>query len=458
MHQMVEMLEKIHRFEILVAAVLVGHPFAGLARVVQVQHRSDRVHAQPVNVKAVAPEQRVGGQKIADLVAAVIEDQRAPILVRPLARVFVLVKGRAVKAGQRPFVAREMRRHPVHEHPDAGLVQGVDQVLEIIRRAKPAGRRVEAGHLVAPRRIIGVLADRQEFHMRKTHFADVVNQRPRQLAVVQRLRHILLLPGTGVDFVDADGRLERIPRGPLLHPFLVGPLEPLIVPDNAGVLGRDLEEKAVGIGPQRDVSVRVLDFEFVMRARAHAGDENLPDPGQAQQPHRVKPPVPLVEIAHHAHPPGVGGPKGERRAGHAVHGLQLRAQLGIDPLLVALIKQIEVGFAQRREKGVRVPRLAGAALAVGDDQVVGIDLRGQRAQALEHPGRVDQLQGEGRLVLLVGRRQFDFGGVGNHCARHHPGAIPQRMQAEQLVRRGMLQLDQTQQFGLGQYHSAASLP
>ncbi len=88
---MVEVAQEFNRFEILAPAELIGDPFPLLARVIQIKHRSHGVHPQAVNVKALAPKQRVGRQKIADFVAAVIEDERAPILVRALPRVFMLV-------------------------------------------------------------------------------------------------------------------------------------------------------------------------------------------------------------------------------------------------------------------------------------------------------------------------------------------------------------------------------
>jgi hypothetical protein len=89
--------------------------FAGI---IQVKHGGDGIDAQAVNMKTVAPEKGVGGQEIADFVAAVIEDQSAPILVGAFARVFVFVKGRAVETRQRPVVARKMGRHPIHQHAD----------------------------------------------------------------------------------------------------------------------------------------------------------------------------------------------------------------------------------------------------------------------------------------------------------------------------------------------------
>ena len=80
-------------------------------------------------------------EKVPHFVPAVIEDQRAPILVSALAWVLVFVERRAVEPRQRPFVPREMRRHPVDDDADAGLVQRVDQELKIVRCPVTAGRR-----------------------------------------------------------------------------------------------------------------------------------------------------------------------------------------------------------------------------------------------------------------------------------------------------------------------------
>ena len=165
----IEFFQKLDGLEIFASAELVGNPFALLARVIEIKHGGHGVHAQAVNVKAVAPEQRVGDEEIAHLVAAVIENERAPVLMRALARVFVLVQGGAVEVRQRPVIARKMRRHPVNDDADAGFVQRIDEKLKIIRRAKAAGGRVKAGHLVAPRRIKSVLGHRQKFDVGKAH-------------------------------------------------------------------------------------------------------------------------------------------------------------------------------------------------------------------------------------------------------------------------------------------------
>ena len=67
-----------------------------------------------------------------------------------LARIGVLVERGAVEAGQAVRVGREVRRHPVEDHADAGAVRAVDEAGEAFRRAEAGRRRVEPGGLVAP--------------------------------------------------------------------------------------------------------------------------------------------------------------------------------------------------------------------------------------------------------------------------------------------------------------------
>ena len=89
----------------------------------------------------VEPEQPVGDEEIAHLVAAVVEDERAPVGVLALARVAVFVEVRAVELGQAVRVLREMARHPVEDHADAALVAAVHEIAELVRVAEAAGRR-----------------------------------------------------------------------------------------------------------------------------------------------------------------------------------------------------------------------------------------------------------------------------------------------------------------------------
>ncbi len=146
-------------------------------------------------------------RKFVDLPAAVIVDQRVPVLVKALARVGMLVEGRAVEAAEAVGVGREVAGHPVDHHADPGLVAALDKVGEVLGRAVPAGRREKADGLVAPRSIEGILADRQELDVAEAQLLDVGDELVRQLVVgevaVPLLGHAA--PGGEVAFVDADG-------------------------------------------------------------------------------------------------------------------------------------------------------------------------------------------------------------------------------------------------------------
>ena len=157
----VERGQEVERFEVLAAAVAVGDPFAGLATVVEIEHGGHRIDTQAVDVKLLEPVERVAEQKIADLVAPVVEDQRAPVLMLALARVGVLVERGAVEPAQREVVLGEMRRHPVEDHTDASVMQGIDEVTEIVWGAEARRRRVVARNLIAPRAVERMLHHRQ---------------------------------------------------------------------------------------------------------------------------------------------------------------------------------------------------------------------------------------------------------------------------------------------------------
>ena len=131
---LVQLLQERDRLQVLAAAELVRHPLALLARVVEVEHRRDRVDAEAVGVELAHPVERVREQEVPHLVPAEVEDQRAPVGMRAAARILVLVQRRAVEAGERELVPREVRGHPVEDDADPGLVQRVHEA----RGTRPA--------------------------------------------------------------------------------------------------------------------------------------------------------------------------------------------------------------------------------------------------------------------------------------------------------------------------------
>ena len=93
--------------QVLAPAVDVGHPLARLAAVVAIEHRGDRIDAQPVDVEMLEPVQRARDQEALHLAAAEIVDQRVPVLVEALARILMLVERGAVELREAVRIVRE---------------------------------------------------------------------------------------------------------------------------------------------------------------------------------------------------------------------------------------------------------------------------------------------------------------------------------------------------------------
>ena len=109
-------LEEFDGVDVLAAAVAVRNPAAGRPAVVEIEHRGDRIDAQPVDAVALQPEQRVRRQEVRHLDAAVVVDQRAPVEMAALHRVGVLVERGAVEMAEPVRIVGEMPRHPVEQH------------------------------------------------------------------------------------------------------------------------------------------------------------------------------------------------------------------------------------------------------------------------------------------------------------------------------------------------------
>ena len=106
----------------------------------------------------------------------------------------MLVERRAVEQGKAVLVGREMRRHPVDDDADAGPVRAVDEARKTFRIAEPRRRRIEPGRLVAPGRIVGVLAHRQEFDVGEAHVDAIGDEPGRHLVPGEEPAGIVALP------------------------------------------------------------------------------------------------------------------------------------------------------------------------------------------------------------------------------------------------------------------------
>ena len=217
MSDFVHALEKVDGREILAATKLIRNPLAGFSRVVEIEHGSDGIHAKAVDVILVEPEERVGNQIILHFVAAVVVDERAPIGMRALARVGVLVEVAAVKLREAVSVAREMRGSPIENHADAGLVAAVDEFHKFRGRAKAARGRKVAERLVAPGAVIGMLHDGEQFDVGVAEFLNVGDELVAKFAIGEPAIVIFrnAAPRPKMDLVNGDGGLKPVFPGAL---------------------------------------------------------------------------------------------------------------------------------------------------------------------------------------------------------------------------------------------------
>ena len=345
----IQVLQKADGVQVLVPAAGVRNPFAGLAPVVEIEHRGDRVHPQPVEVVLLEPEEGAGDEEVADLAAAVVEDQRAPVGMLPLPRVRVLVETGAVEAGQTVGVLREVCGRPVHEDADAAPVQRIHQLHELLRRSETARRREVAERPVAPGLVERVFGDGQQLDVREAELRDVVGQPAGDVAVGQPAAcagdaH----PRAQVHLVDRDRGVVRIAGRTRGHPVAVAPGVARQIPDPRRGAGAQLGGERVRVGLLHGSADSRRDLVLVERAAPDPRDERLPDPRLGSQPHRVRRRVPRVEVADDGNVAGVGRPDGEVHAVGAVLSREVRAELVVAAVVGAAGEEMEVVVGEKR--------------------------------------------------------------------------------------------------------------
>ena len=261
----------------------------------------------------------------------------------------MFVQVRAVEVGEAVLVRGKVRGHPVQDHPDASLVQRVDEEHEILRGAVTACGREEAGDLVAPGAVEGVLHHRHELDVGETRLRHVLREPRCQLAVREPpavlLRHSH--PRARVHLVDGHRGIESVAGTPRRHPLRVAP-GVVQVPDDGSGLRRGLVVDAERVGLVRPVAVKAgVHVVLVDVALAEAGYEALPDPRLAPRPEKVAPLVPAVEIARHRQPLGVRRPDREVDTFGAVGGDHVRAQLVVEIEVTPLVEQEQVVLGEQ---------------------------------------------------------------------------------------------------------------
>ena len=178
----VQLAQEIDRLEIFLAAEAVGLVVPPV--IVEIEHRRHGVHADAVNVEALEPVAGVRDQERAHLGLAVVKNARRPVGMLVHRRVGQLIAARPVKLIQAVFILREVRGHPVEDDADVLPVALVHKVHQLPRRAVAVCRREVARHLIAPRRVVGVLHNGHQLDVRVAHILDIRDQLRRQIVPV----------------------------------------------------------------------------------------------------------------------------------------------------------------------------------------------------------------------------------------------------------------------------------
>ena len=230
------------------------------------------------------------------------------------------------------------------------------------------------------------------------------------------------------------------------------PITPGIGPlgtDEAGGIGAELEGVGVGVDLHVDQAGVVAEFQLVQGPGLESWDEQLPDPAAAAGAHGVDPPVPGVEVPHHAGAGGVGGPDGELDPVHPLDTARVGAEEAIGVPVPALAEEVQVEVLRLGWEtiGVVVPvAVTGAVLPLQ-----GIALRDPGPIALpdEEVGPIDPLQARTavRQADRLRLRQIDphhDPGLGDVAPEEREGVMvagledgPQRFRVALEARRGL---------------------
>ena len=219
----VELFDKLHRLQVLIATMYIRCPLPRFLAVVQIQHRRNRIDAQTVHVEFFHPEHRAGDQEALHLGASEVEDAGAPVRMLALLRVLIFVALGAVKLIQSLFVLWKMGWYPVHDDADVVFVHLIDKVHQVFRCAVARSRCKIAGDLIAPGRVVRVLGDRHQLNVGVAHLLDVDRQLIGQLAIVKKLSVLILTPGADVDLIDVDRFAQVVLQLSFFHPRLILP-------------------------------------------------------------------------------------------------------------------------------------------------------------------------------------------------------------------------------------------
>ena len=267
--------------------------------------------------------------------------------------------------------------------------------------------------------------------MREAQSPAMLGQSRRELGVRQQTVVLSTHPRRQVHFVHQHGLTHRIGVGPLREPGTVVPLIRVAVLHDRCMPGPRLHANSIRIRLDAQRPRGRLYLELIQCTIHDTGHEEFEHPTRAQQSHRMRASVPLVERTDHRHAHRVRRPDRERRPFNTIDHARMRTELLPQPEVPSLTEQVEVHLSNRGQEPVRVIALHHHAIGEGKLQAIRHRNRSIAEEILEQPMPIT-FHGP----ALITKDHGDRIGVRVPRANDHAvNAITRiRMRAKQVVR------------------------
>jgi hypothetical protein len=174
-----------------------------------------------------------------------------------------------------------------------------------------------------------------------------------------------------------------MPLSSRLHPLVVAPAVSIQRPHDRSRVRPELHGKANRVGLDRiRASDSGLDVELVQRTASDTGNEEFPDSAGATAAHWMPAFVPPIEAADDTDAQRMWRPHGKGCPGHTRMRPDVRAQLGIELVVRALVEEVQIEVGEDRWHRIRVVDFLARSTYGRHDQPV-VERHGRRNDGLE---------------------------------------------------------------------------
>ena len=163
----------------------------------------------------IQPEKCVRHQEVPDLVSAVIEDQRVPVLLDPLTGVGVFIEVGSVEVFKGMGVPGKMGRNPIQDDAQSCGMAPIHKVHKVLGCSVSGGRGIVAGNLISPGTVKRVFSQGQELDIIESHLLDIGDKFFCRFPVGQPAVAFLVAaaPGTEVNLINGKRGVQGIAFG-----------------------------------------------------------------------------------------------------------------------------------------------------------------------------------------------------------------------------------------------------